>query len=161
MKKEVSVSNVYEEFITRDRVFLRTPYNYDVDRASDESGLRCEDVSRTKQSFKEECDINTIVERFGIGYDIPAGGIPAEAFGDFSDSADFHTLVNRLAVAREAFDMFPAPVRARFDNDPEKLVGFLSDDANRDEAERLGLVFKRPKPDADVQADKPADQLST
>ena len=35
-----------------DKVFVRAPFAYDADEASD--------FSRTNQSFKEECDINTI-----------------------------------------------------------------------------------------------------
>ena len=31
----------------RDVPFLRTPYNYDVDAVSDETGLKCEDPSHS------------------------------------------------------------------------------------------------------------------
>ena len=34
--------------------FLRTPFNYDRDLASEESGLKCEDPSLTQQQFKDE-----------------------------------------------------------------------------------------------------------
>ena len=44
-------------------VFLRAFNNYDMGAVSDETGLRCEDASLTKQSFAEECDINTIVRK--------------------------------------------------------------------------------------------------
>ena len=47
-------------------VFLRTPYNYDVDEVSAETGLACFDESLTQQQFKEESDINEIVRRFGL-----------------------------------------------------------------------------------------------
>lgn len=51
--------------------FLRTPYNYDMNAAGDESGLRCEDATRAQQQFKEESDINTIVARFGLTGEMP------------------------------------------------------------------------------------------
>uniref|UniRef100_UPI004048CFD7 hypothetical protein n=3 Tax=Bacteria TaxID=2 RepID=UPI004048CFD7 len=52
-------------------MFIRNPYNYDTNLASEESALYCEDGSRAKQSFKEECDINTIVKRFSVTGQVP------------------------------------------------------------------------------------------
>ena len=46
--------------------FLRTPYNYDVDKVSDETGLSCPEVTLAQQNFKDETDINYIVRQFGI-----------------------------------------------------------------------------------------------
>ncbi|AXH75296.1 MAG: internal scaffolding protein [Microviridae sp.] len=125
------------------KIFVRSPYNYDVDAASDASGLRCEDPSLAHQSFKEECDINTIVERFGLGYSMPEG-LAAPSYGDFTEVRDFQGALNAIATARESFDALPANVRARFQNDPGAFVDFCDDARNRPEAEALGLVFKRP-----------------
>ena len=52
--------------MSKNAVFLRTPYNCDRDAATNESGLRCEDASLAQQHFKEECDINTILQKFNI-----------------------------------------------------------------------------------------------
>lgn len=121
------------------QVFLRTPYNYNTDQASQASGLACMDESRAKQSFKEECDINTIVERFGITYQMPAG-IEMPNNQDFSEVEDFHTAMNAIAKSREAFEKLPADLRYRFHNNPAEFVDFCSDDNNRTEAEKWGLV---------------------
>jgi len=120
-------------------VFLRTPYNYDTNAASDESGLACQDESRTKQSFAEEADINTIVRRFGVTGQLPTG-IRAPTYGDFENVVDFHTAMNAIAQAGEAFDRMPAQVRARFHNNPAEFVDFCSDPANVAEMEKLGLT---------------------
>lgn len=125
--------------------FLRAEGNYDVDKASDEAGLCCEDVSLAKQSFREECDINTIIERFGLGYEMP-DGVVAPTYGDFTHVRDFHTAMNAIASANEAFDALPASVRARFQNDPGQFVDFVSEESNRAEAESLGLVVSRTPP---------------
>ena len=77
-------------------VFLRTPYNYDTDEASEASGLKCLDESKTKQSFQEEADINTIVRRFGLTGQLPSG-IQAPTYGDFTEVTDFHTAMNAIA----------------------------------------------------------------
>lgn len=119
--------------------FFRTPYNYDVDQASRESALVCKDESLTKQAFAEEADINTIVKRFGIGEQIPQD-VRMPTFGDFTAIGTFHEAMNAIAQANEAFDAMPASVRARFRNDPGEFVAFCSDEKNRDEAVKLGLV---------------------
>lgn len=95
--------------------------------------------SRTKQSFKEECDINTIVRRFGLTGQAPSG-VRMPTYGDFTGLANFHEAVNAIALANEAFDQMPSAVRARFDNDPGKFVDFCNSQENREEAIKLGLV---------------------
>lgn len=119
--------------------FLRSAYNYDMSAASDESGLKCEDASLTKQSFAEEVDINTIVKRFNLTGQLPVG-VRMPTYGDFEVVDDYHSAANAIAQASEAFDAMPAHVRARFHNDPAEFVAFCSDGKNRDEAVKLGLV---------------------
>lgn len=121
-------------------MFLRTAYNYDRNLASDDAGLVCADVSRAKQSFAEECDINTIVRRFRVTGELPTG-VRMPTYGDFGSLGDFHGALNAVAVARESFDAMPADVRARFHNDPGEFVAFCSDKVNRPEAIKLGLVM--------------------
>jgi len=41
-------------------VFFRTPYNYDVEAASNESAIQCDDPSLAEQNFREQSDINYI-----------------------------------------------------------------------------------------------------
>lgn len=118
---------------------VRQPFGYDVDMASYESGLECLDVSLAKQSFAEEVDINTIVRRFGLTGQLPVG-MRAPTYGDFTGVIDFQTAMNAVALANEAFDALPAEVRVRFHNDPQEFVVFCSDERNRAEAEKLGLV---------------------
>lgn len=120
-------------------VFLRSQYNYDMDMASLESGLKCEDKSLAKQSFAEEVDINTIVRRFGLSGELPENlRVPVNA--DFEGVFDFQSAMNVLRSAEEAFMEMPAHVRARFNNNPALFVNFCSDEGNRAEAIKLGLV---------------------
>ena len=122
-----------------EKVFIRTPYNYDRDAASDESGAFNDEESMTDQQFAEEADINTIAQRFGLFGEVPQG-VRAPVFGDFSEVVDYHTAMNAVAAANEAFEEMPAAVRARFNNDPGAFVEFCSDEKNRGEAEKLGLL---------------------
>lgn len=123
-------------------VFVRGTYNYDVDLASDEAGLVCLDKSLAQQSQKEEADINTIVQRFGITGMLPQNVRPPLQ-EDFVDIVDFHSAQNAIMAARDSFMRMPAGVRARFDNDPGAFVAFCSDEANIDEMRKLGLAVPR------------------
>ena len=122
--------------------FLRTPYNYDTMEASDASALECLDPSLAQQHAKDETDINTIVRRFGLTGELPAG-VRAPQYGDFTSATDYHTAMNAVIAANESFMQLPADVRTRFNNDAGAFVDFCSDENNRAEAEKLGLVLPK------------------
>lgn len=120
--------------------FLRTAYNYDRNGAGDESGLDCSvEPSMTKQSFAEECDINTIVRRFGVTGELPQG-VRAPTYGDFTSIIDFHTAMGAIRSAEESFMAMEAHVRARFHNDPQEFLAFCADASNAAEARKMGLL---------------------
>lgn len=119
--------------------FLRSPYNYDMSVAGDQSGLACEDCSLTIQSMAAEADINLIVKRAGVTGEFPTSGrVPLE--GDFDGVYDFHSAQNAIREAQESFNRLPAAFRARFDNDPQHFMEFAIDPANRPELVTLGLI---------------------
>lgn len=120
-------------------IFLRTGHNYDRDAASLEAGTFNDEPSATKQSFAEECDINNIVERFGLTGELPTD-VRMPQYADFEESVDYHSAMNAVVAARESFMTMPAHIRARFGNDPGAFVEFCSDSSNYDEAKKLGLV---------------------
>lgn len=125
-----------------EKVFVRSAYNYDRDKESELSGLSCGDPSRAQQQFAEECDINTIVRRFGLTGQMPVG-LRVPSYSDFEGVFDFHSAMNAVNTARESFYSMPAHVRARFHNDPQDFLEFCHDEANRDEAVKLGLVVEK------------------
>jgi phage internal scaffolding protein len=119
--------------------FLRTPYNYDLDAASNESGLHCEDVTLTQQHFKDECDINNILRQFNVTGLLPEAPL-SPRYGDFTGIGDYHSALNQVIAAEDEFMRLPAQIRSRFENDPAKLIDFLEKSENKDEAIKLGLV---------------------
>lgn len=126
-------------------MFVRAgePFNYDTDEASEESGLDCSvEPSLTKQSFADEVDINTIVKRFGLTGQLPSD-VRVPQYADFETVIDYHSAMLQVRQAQEAFMKMPAEVRARFNHDAGALVDFVSDDKNRAEAEKLGLVVAK------------------
>jgi phage internal scaffolding protein len=127
--------------MTKKAIFLRTPYNYDTDAASNESGLACEEPTLAQQHFKEECDINTILQKFNITGLLPESPL-SPRYGDFTGIGDYHTALNRVIEAQEGFEALPAQIRARFNNNPAELIEFLDNEENMAEAIDLGIVEK-------------------
>jgi len=125
---------------THTRPFVRHPYNYDADRASVLAGLACLEPTMAQQQFRDECNINVIVERFGLTGQLPSN-VRAPEYGDFTSVVDFQTAMQAVRQAQESFMLFPAEVRERFGNDPQRLLEFCADSANLDEARKLGLVM--------------------
>jgi len=123
--------------------FVRNPYNYDMDEVSNETGLKCEDKSLAQQHMRDECDINVIVERFGVTGQLPVKAIEP-SYGDFSGVTDYHTALNKIKAAEAEFMALPAKLRAKFDHNPNALLNFLENEANRDEAIQLGLIDGEP-----------------
>ena len=99
--------------------------------------------SLAQQHFRDECDINNIMDRYartGVLGDVTATRQPS--FGDFSADFDYQIALNQLIDAQDMFASLPARLRDRFANDPSKLLAFVSDEANREEAIKLGLIEK-------------------
>lgn len=116
--------------------------------------------SLTKQAFKDECDINRTMSRFKktCGADFlncynRAFLDDGKHFGDFSNITDYRSALEQVAQARDVFMQLPAQVRARFDNDPAKMLDFCSDPRNQDELVALGLADAKAEAKVD---EKPA-----
>lgn len=103
--------------------------------------LDCGKVSRTKQSFRDECDINRIMAKF-----IKTGSIDhlrkhGGSYGD-ATSVDFHEAMNVITSAEQMFGELPSAIRVRFNDDPAEFLDFVGDDANLEEMRDLGLAHK-------------------
>lgn len=124
------------------RVPIRAANSYDTDEVSTNVGVEFDpDENLAQQQFRDECDINVIVKRFGLTGEMPeAFGIPLS--GDFSAATDFQTSMQLVRQAEEAFLTLPAELRAEFGNDPQELLSFLENPENRDKAIELGLVAR-------------------
>lgn len=99
--------------------------------------------SMTVQDCAESCDINNLINRLR-----PDGSLVGESriptgrplSGDFSDLPSYQEAIIRVADAQERFASLPAVIRDRFENDPAKLLEFVGNSANKDEAIKLGLI---------------------
>lgn len=124
--------------------FVRTAGNYDTDLVSDETALRCNDPSRTRQDQKDEADINVIAKNFGLYGTLPTN-VRVPSFGDFTGVGDYREAVEAIRAADASFMAMDARVRARFENDPQLFIEFCSNEANLDEMRTLGLAVPLPE----------------
>lgn len=120
------------------------------------------DVPLTQQSAKDECDINLIVEA------AKRGAMPTHLTSRipfFGSNIGVPSLREALTIVDEAnlaFASLDAHIRDRFQNDPVKLVEFVNDSKNRDEAIKLGLLQAPQEPDVPVVKPKASsDSKST
>lgn len=94
---------------------------------------------RTKQSMRDECDINGIMRKF-----IKTGALSHLAkhgghYGDFPP-IDFHEAMNMVKQGEQMFAELPAKIRRRFHNEPEEFLAYVQDPANLEEMRELGLA---------------------
>jgi phage internal scaffolding protein len=113
------------------------------DIQSQKTGLSCLDDSLTQQQFKDEADINTIVNRF-----LKTGVLPTPntfpQYVDFEGVFDYQSAMNLVRAADESFLRMDAKVRSRFNNSPQEFLEFFANPANAQEAIRLGLAIPQP-----------------
>lgn len=95
--------------------------------------------SRTKQSFKDECDINVIMAQYQQTGVIDFVTKHPPQFIDVT-GADFDSAAYTVAAAQSMFNDLPSSIRARFDNNPALFLDFVHDESNRAEAQALGLL---------------------
>lgn len=103
---------------------------------------------RTKQAFKDECDINNILKQYKATGQLTHVRSHAQQgkYDNLPDEVDFQTSLNTVIAAERAFSSLPSKLRNRFHNDPVEFLEFMSDPANQDEAIELGLATDaRPK----------------
>ncbi len=117
------------------------------------------DDGRTKQSFKDETDIQKIMARAEVTGTISHLAKYEGVYADFSDF-DFHEQNNMLARGAEIFDALPAEVRSEFRQSPAAFFKYVNDPKNIDELRKKLPALAAPgrqniqvsAPDADTEA---------
>lgn len=113
------------------------------DRAT---GKMVDPMPRTKQEFKAECDINSIIKLYKQTGQIThiKQAAAQGAYADLPEPLDFQQSLNLVMEAEASFMTLPSKVRDRFGNDPAQFLGFMADPANFEEIINLGLATRRP-----------------
>lgn len=109
-----------------------------------ETGIKC-GRGRTKQSMKDECDINLIVATYvKTGFlSHVAKGLPT--YVDVSELTDYRSALEHVRSVEDYFKGFPALVRAHFGNDAVAFMEYLETDPSREDMEEIGLMVLAPK----------------
>lgn len=105
-----------------------------------------EDSEYTKQEFKQECDINNILNKYAATGEIPNLNHAPPQYLDVSSGHDFQAAMEYVAGAQSLFQDMPANIRARFGNDPAQFLDFCSHEKNRPELAEMGLLRPTPAP---------------
>lgn len=118
--------------------------------------------SAAKQEFKKECDINHIMSRYQKTGTLPEIAMNGKGqFGDFTQIDSFKEAQDAVIEAQGKFEGLPSNIRARFQNNPQALIDFMSDpDANYEEGVALGLFIPVEELEAikDKEKQKEKDQ---
>lgn len=96
--------------------------------------------SLTQQHFKDECDINNIIKKYKTDGEFTHLNRKKGVYADLSSATDYHEAMNTVIKAQDAFATLPSQTRSRFENDPSQLLAFINDEANYEEAIKLGLM---------------------
>lgn len=94
----------------------------------------------TKQSFKDECDINTLMARYQSTGEIPVINQLAPQYLDVTQGFDFVEMQHQVLEAQYLFNQLPSTLRSRFANNPAEFIAYCQDEANLPEMKKLGLL---------------------
>lgn len=105
---------------------------------------------RTKQAFKDECDIVKILSRAQKAGTLSHLEKYEPVYGDFADF-DFMEANLKLTQGREVFDQLPSELRAEFKNSPAKFFEYVNNPKNADKLrEKLPALAMPGRQNVDV-----------
>jgi len=93
----------------------------------------------TRQEFREECDINTIMAQYMTQGELIHLNEAAPQYLDVTGQ-DFREHMIFIAGANSMFNDLPSSIRSQFDNDPAEFLDFCSQEKNRPELAQMGLL---------------------
>lgn len=124
---------------------IRTLYNFNRDENTARTATECKEPTRTQQQFRDECNINNIMKKFGITGELPMNIRPVLP-DEYDEITDYTSAMNTIRRAQEAFMEMPSGIRARFQNNPQTFTEFFANPDNRDEALKMGLILPQKPP---------------
>lgn len=117
---------------------LKAAYD-DFTEESDATGLECKDETLTQQNQEADANINNIVRKYTQTGEIPIHNRPP-LVEDFALVQNFQDAMNLIVESKATFMEQPADVRNRFNNDPAQFVEFCSNEENRADMRKMGLL---------------------
>ena len=102
--------------------------------------------TKAKQEYKDQVDVNRIIAKYKKTQDPSLLAGKTGVYADLTDIKDYQSSLNSIIKADAAFMALPSQIRERFANDPSRLISFLADSKNNNEAVELGLRKKPEQP---------------
>lgn len=138
---------------------FRHPIKGPFDRVS----IDCSQDGLTKQEFKDDCDINKIMDKYqrtGVINHLAKHG---EQYGEIvaADLMEAHLISEQAGVM---FRELPSSLRNRFNGSPVEFLEFVQNPENRDEMIEMGLMEKPRetlKPPETTSAGEPPPEVGT
>lgn len=105
--------------------------------------------SRVQEHFQNSTNVNHIMARYQKTGDASILNRVRTEYGTFDQFQDLSQYTSKLARAEEAFSALPQSIQKQFDWQPSKMLEFIDDPRNFDEAVKIGLFKPKevPKPD--------------
>lgn len=140
---------------------MQAIYKDDIDRNQILMEVEPKDYSdgRTKQTFKDETDVNLIIQKHARLGTLSHLERYSGVYGDFA-GFDFQEAQNQIAAANSMFEQLPANTRNKFKNSPAAFLNFVNHPDNRDDlAEKLPELAAQGYRDRNMNpsADNPPD----
>jgi len=109
----------------------------------------------TKQSFKDECDINHIMAKYLKSGSVEHQNLATPNYG-YAAAIDFRESMQIVTEAQHAFDGLPSEVRAEFSNDAARYLDYLD---STDRAELIERGFAAAEPPIEQNQEKKETEL--
>lgn len=120
------------------KIKFRTVYSA---REEEHNGILFPSDSLAQQQFRDECDVNRIVDRYVKTGVLEHLSEVTPQYGDVTEvPIDLMAAYDAVGRAEEAFMQLPSQLRKELDNDPSRLSAWLRDENNRETAVRYGLM---------------------
>lgn len=116
--------------------------------------------SKTDQSFAKDCDVNEIIKKFTKSGQLTHLARKEGIYADVSQIQDLLGSYETVNLAHEAMQSLPSQLRAKLENDPAKLIEYLNDPKNDEEAIKLGLKSMPETPISGQDSPNPKDSGS-
>ncbi|EGA3806839.1 hypothetical protein ACKW8P_002928 [Escherichia coli] len=104
-------------------------------------GIEFTEPTMTQQHFRDECDVNKIVERAIRTGDTTV--FTSAQRGEFYDASAITDYVDAMALiddVNDDFNSLPSTIRSMFGNNVKQYVEWMSDPQNWSKARELGLL---------------------
>lgn len=101
---------------------------------------------RTKQSFSEKVNINSIIAKHRRTGMIEHLNKNKPFYGDVSEITTYKESLETVLIAQNLFSKMSADIRERFKNDPNEMITYLNDPKNIEEAIKLKMIKPKPLP---------------